>query len=146
MIEVEMNKDIRDCEQKLIGPFTKRQLVCVLVGIGYGVPIFLLLGKMDVSAKILITMLLMSPAFLCGWIKLYGLPLERFGIHIIKSKILTPTRRVSGSSNWYAHMKDELDAEEEMKKMQQNGKKRADAPKVEKIKIKDLPADCRFID
>ena len=34
MIEVEINQDIRDYKTKLIGPFTTRQVICLVLGGG----------------------------------------------------------------------------------------------------------------
>ena len=44
MIEIEMSKDIRGFEPKIVGMLTKRQLICVLISCVIGGVFFLLLN------------------------------------------------------------------------------------------------------
>ena len=114
MIEVEMSKDIRECEPKLIGPFTKRQIVCLIIAFAYGVPLYLLFkGIENITLRIFVTIALMSPAIACGWMELYGFHLEQFVVYIFKTRFLRPKKRKAEAPNLYEEIKDEIEAEEE---------------------------------
>ena len=109
MIEVEMSKDIRSFQPKLIGPLTKRQLICSAIGLAYGVPAFFLLkslGVTDVTLRVVICVVLMAPPFLCGWIHLYGMSLEKFMIHVIKIMFFKPRIRKYEVKNAYEEFAD----------------------------------------
>lgn len=123
MIEVEMSKDIRDCEPKLLGPFTKRQVICIVISLAYGAPVFFLLGfGMDLFLRILISIILMAPAIACGWCDMYGMPLEKFGIHIFKTLILSPQKRLYKSKNMYEEFYSELEEDNAEKKVKRSKK------------------------
>lgn len=101
MIEVEMSKDLKDLSPKILGPFDKRQLICVGIGLAYALPLFFLLPIDNFMTKIIISIISMSPPLACGWCNLYGLPLEKFVIHIMKTKFKAPPIRVSASDTIY---------------------------------------------
>lgn len=92
MLEIEMSKDIKNFEPKIIGPFTLRQIICSLIGFSYGIPIFFILGG-DIVVRIMVTLFLMVPAFLCGFLKVYNEPFEKFIKIIIKNKFIKPAKR-----------------------------------------------------
>lgn len=77
MIEIQMSRDIREFETKILGPFTFRQLVCILLSCLYGIPMMVFLPIKMVPA-ILIACAAMAPLIAAGWIKPYGIPLERY--------------------------------------------------------------------
>lgn len=108
MIEVTMNSDIREIEPKIIGPFTKRQLICVAIAIAYGLPIFFLLHMLPMIARIMISVVLMTPCITCGWCNAYGMPLEKFAMHVVRSAVLNPTKRAYILENSYEELYREL--------------------------------------
>ena len=114
MIEVEMSKDIRDFQTKLIGPFTKRQLICIVIGLAYGVPLFFIFGStgMDIVLRVLIPVILMTPTIACGWVNLYGMPLEKFMVHIIKTVFFRPKRRLYQIENVYLMIDKDVNGED----------------------------------
>lgn len=93
MIEVQMSKDIRDYEPKVMGPFTRRQLICVGIGCAVGIPIGLSLPFSELLFKVIAAVCIVVPIAMCGWVSLYGMHLEQFALYIIRHKYLTPTVR-----------------------------------------------------
>ena len=91
MVEVEMTKDIRDYETKHFGLITMRQMVCLLIGFAYAIPLFFLLPIEDMTTRIVIAAIAMMPVIIAGWVKIYGMRAEQFAIQVIKSTILTPS-------------------------------------------------------
>ncbi len=93
MIQVTMNKDIRDYEPKLFGIVTARQAIILAVGLMYSVPIAVFVPAKDITARIVIGAICITPAILIGWIKVYGMRLDQFIWEMIKTLILTPKKR-----------------------------------------------------
>ena len=94
MVEVEMTKDIHDYDPKLFGLITLRQLVLLLIGLAYSVPITLLLPIEDLSVKVMVLAVLMTPAIMCGWVTVYGLKLEQYVKQVVISTFLSPQNRL----------------------------------------------------
>lgn len=92
MIEVEMTDDIRKYETKTVGPFTTRQLICIIIGAAYSIPIGLLL-PVSTDNKVLIIILLMLPAFACGFVKMDGMHFETLAARMLYMYVLTPAHR-----------------------------------------------------
>lgn len=115
-VEMEMPKDIRKYETKLVGPFTLRQTVCALIGAAYAVPIGLLLPIDNISTKIVIIIFLMAPAIMCGWMKMDGVTPEVFAIRLVYTIFLTPhMRKVKYTNFFYEQYKKYLKKEETRK-------------------------------
>lgn len=102
MIEIEVSKDIKAHEVKLIGPFTGRQLICIGVSLTYGIPLLVLLPG-SFMVKSIITLVLMMPTIMCGWSRIYGMPLEKFAMKAIKST-LRSNRRLYITRNRYSYL------------------------------------------
>lgn len=92
MLEIEMSKDIKNFEPKILGPLTLRQIVCSLIALSYGIPLFFLLGG-DIVVRIMVTLFAMVPALLCGWLKIYNEPFEKFVKIIFVNKFMKPAKR-----------------------------------------------------
>ena len=71
MIQVQMSDDIRKFETKFLGPFTKRQLICIIIGIVCIIPVFLFV-KLEYPPKAFIMLFVAMPAFICGFTKMDG--------------------------------------------------------------------------
>ena len=134
MIEIEIPKDVRDYEAKLIGPFTTRQLFCFLGLVG---ACFLtykgtsaLLGK-DSSFVVILTMIAAIPFGLVGWFKPYGMHFEKFAKSVFISTILAPAKRLYKIENLYDNFDKMIDNEEKAKiaKTTNNAVKPAKKPK-----------------
>lgn len=102
MIQVEMSKDISDFSPKIISVFDKRQLICVGLACSYGIPIMLYADSLDFYTRFTVAAVLMFPVLACGWLKLYGMTLERFAMHILKTRVLSPTERPYVTENLHA--------------------------------------------
>lgn len=91
-IVVQMSEDIKAYEVKTIGPFTTRQVVCLMIGgvVGIGVAY---LVPVEILYKILIATLIICPSFMCGSTKISGTYLEVILLRIIYKKFLTPPKR-----------------------------------------------------
>lgn len=100
MLEIEMSKDIKDFEPKVIGVLSLRQIVCLFIAAVYGVPLFFLLSG-EIVTKLLITLVAVVPVLLCGWIKVYDEPFEKFIKIIITNKFIKPVNRKYRVKNEY---------------------------------------------
>ncbi len=81
MIQVEMNKDVRDYKEKLLGPFSARETMCLALGAGlsYLVKALFFPGVAFTSdAMGFIVIFCVAPFVLLGWGKVYGMYLEKF--------------------------------------------------------------------
>lgn len=92
MLEIEMSRDIKDFQPKVAGPFTIRQIVCMSISLSYGLPLFFMLSG-DIVTRLMITLFAMAPVLLCGWLKVYDEPFERFIKIIIYNKFVKPVNR-----------------------------------------------------
>ena len=94
-VERKINKDIANYKTKLIGPFTLRQIVCLVPAIG--VAVLFLWGLKDVfpsiEARIYMTIPVAVPFILFGWVKIYNQPLEKFLKTALVSMFLSPAKR-----------------------------------------------------
>ncbi|MDO4647076.1 MAG: PrgI family protein [Eubacteriales bacterium] len=92
MISVEMPRDVREFEPKVIAGFTTRQLICIGALCLYDIPIALLLPG-DIMIKLIVAIILAVPAVLCGWVKLFGMPFEKFLLQILIPTMFNPSIR-----------------------------------------------------
>lgn len=93
-IEREIPKDIKKYEPKLLGPFTTRQILCLVPGLGLGVLAYLLLKNfLSSDVCLFITTFIVVPFILLGWFKPYGLPFEKFVKTVFISSVLSPPIR-----------------------------------------------------
>lgn len=120
MIEVKMTDDIRKRDTKAVGPFSFRQIVCIIIGASYAVPIAVAIPA-DITVKILIGLVLASPAALCGFIRLNREPFEIVLIRWVYKHLLTPCKRKTKSGDPYFR---ELKRIRTRKEMKSNGKKK----------------------
>ncbi len=88
-----MNRDIREFEPKVIGPFTLKQSKCVVVMCAYGLPLFLILYRIDLFLALTIVAITLLPPLLIGWVKIRNLSFEKFIIRWFYWRIGTPRIR-----------------------------------------------------
>lgn len=93
MIEIEMSRDIRDFEPKIIGPLSLRQLIASAIGAVIAIPIAFYL-PVNMEVRILLAMLVAAPAILCGFFKFYGMAPEIFFLRVMIPFYLNPERRI----------------------------------------------------
>lgn len=128
MIEIRITKEIKEYETKVIGPFNKRQLFCLMLFAPMGIFLFLTLRKyvsIDVAGLFLI-----FPAFLIwlfGWHKFYGMKTEEFLSSVFINMFIAPTRRPYKTENRHEKLmemlNDEYKAMEEATQPKQKGQK-----------------------
>lgn len=93
-IELDIPKDIMAYDTKLVGPLSLRQLVCGVPMVGIMVLFNVALTKYISSDVAIFAGLLGAlPFMLCGWVKVQGLPFEKFVMSTAKSMFLAPAKR-----------------------------------------------------
>lgn len=99
---VTVPKDMKKVKTKFLLGLTKRQIICILLGVIVGLPIFFLLKPilgMDVS--IYAMMGVGTPIFLFGFFERNGQPLEKILKNIIQTKFIKPQKRPYKTENMY---------------------------------------------
>ena len=109
MIEVETSKDIKQHDPRVIGPLTFRQLVCVFVA---AFPAVLIIRFLPFSllTRMIIAIVLTSPIIACGWCRIYGLPLEKYLLIVLKNKTTKSKKRIFASEYDYFNEEDTAEA------------------------------------
>lgn len=117
MIEIEVPKDIRRYEAKLVGAFTARQVGCLVAAAVICVPVFFLLKDiLPRDAITLIIMILAIPFVLVGWVKPYGMTFELFARTAFISNVLSPKQRKYVTMNVYEYEDPEFGPEKVAKR------------------------------
>lgn len=94
MIEIRINKDIGSYKPKIMGPFTGRQLVCVIIGWAAAMLIYFLTAPcLTQSSALFLAFIPAGAAVMFGWVKPLGIPMERFLKSAFVSMFLTPSIR-----------------------------------------------------
>ena len=103
MIEVEINQDIRDYKTKLIGPFTTRQVICIILAGATVIGAYNLLQPYLTSdATTGVCMILAIPFILMsGIFEPHGMKMEDFLRASFVSLVLSPTVRKYELENSY---------------------------------------------
>ncbi len=92
-ISVQVPKDLRKIKPKVIGSFTKRQIICFALAAACGVPLYFLLRKpLGMEIALIIMMVAISPFFLAALYEKNGLPAEKFVFLMIRFKLRKPIR------------------------------------------------------
>ena len=108
MIEIEMSRDIRESSPKFLAPFDKRQLIVILIAIAVGTPVVLLLGSLPIQFKLIVAVIITIPIILCGWVKVFGMPLEVFFLKFVLPNILSPrTKKYMTENNFEEFLAEE---------------------------------------
>ena len=96
MIEIEMSRDIKEYSPKVLAFLDKRQVICVSIAIAYTFPIIMgwgFLADIEITTRLLIAMIAAAPAIVCGWVKVYGIPVDKFFFQTILPMYLSPMKR-----------------------------------------------------
>ena len=103
MIEIEVNQDIREYKTKLIGPFTTRQVICLILGGTTVIGAYNLLQPYLTSdTTTFVCMILAVPFILmCGIFEPHGMKMEDFLRASFVSLVLSPTVRKYELENSY---------------------------------------------
>lgn len=103
MIEIEVNQDIREYKTKLIGPFTTRQVICLILGGTTVIGAYNLLQPYLTSdTTTFVCMILAVPFILMsGIFEPHGMKMEDFLKASFVSLVLSPTVRKCELENSY---------------------------------------------
>lgn len=91
---VEIPKDLTEVKTKIIGPFTKRQVICLPVAAAIGIPIYFgMRGVIGNETAMIVSMIMMSPAMIAMIYKKDGQNAEIVLRNIIRSQFYFPQQR-----------------------------------------------------
>lgn len=138
MVTVEMNRDIREFDPKIIGPFTKKQTKCVGIMAAYGLPLFMLLYRVDLTFAIVFVGLTLLPPFLIGWVKIRNLSFEKFIIRWFYWRIRTPRIRRYRSKPYTKQLLIEYEKKEEFRKIAAMNKREFKKYEKERAKAEQI--------
>lgn len=102
MIEMEIPKDIRKYEAKLIGPLTLRQTICLILGCVVAIPAYFLFDFLPQDMRYIIVAVLATPFILVGWVKISGMTFELYAKQIWYSVVAAPPERKYETRNTYS--------------------------------------------
>ena len=94
MIEIYINKDVGSYQAKFIGPFTLRQTICLAVASPFCWMIYKYLSPAlspDIAGFFVV--IPAGIAWVFGWLRPYGMPMEKFLHSIFVSMVLAPSVR-----------------------------------------------------
>lgn len=101
MIKIPVPKEIRQYETKLVGPFTARQTVCLVIGalLSGGLALLLKYGfNMAVTWEYFIPIIVICMAFTA---KPYGQKFEDYALDFIIDNFISPPKRKYATENYY---------------------------------------------
>lgn len=102
MAYVTIPKDLSKVKNKVAFNLTKRQLICIGIGVAVGIPFyFLTRGVLGNSNAATVMVLLMLPAFLIAMYEKDGMHLEDVLLHVIRVRWLRPPIRKYETENLY---------------------------------------------
>lgn len=104
MLEVAIPNDILKYETKIIGPLSKKELICVsaagLLSLGF---YKVANGLMPIDMMGFVIIMICLPFLICGWCPPpHGIPVEKFAIMVFKTMFLYPRKRLYKIENNYA--------------------------------------------
>ena len=100
MLEGQIPKDVRKYEAKFVGPFTLRQAIFFIVACVVGYVFYKVFSQLfDMQTALAICAILVLPFLAFGWIKPYGMPLEKFLQGALISTVLAPHHRKYKTNN-----------------------------------------------
>ena len=99
-MDVRIPKDIRKYKDKLIGGFTIRQAVSLVVAIGVIPPVWYYLYKLNISMDTIgwLVVAISIPVFSIGWLDIHGMPIEKYIANIFVYNYIYPTKRLYKNS------------------------------------------------
>ena len=110
MIEIKIPKEINRYEAKAIGPFTLRQLICLVICLPICVGLFMF-TKPYIGTDLagFLVLLPASVAYLFGWYKPYGMKFEVYLRSVFVNTFLAPNRRLYKTENFYSNLLKEIE-------------------------------------
>ena len=103
LIEVRINKEVRDYQESLFFGLSLRQFLFALLAVLVAVGLYFGLRNVVGSGEIgWICVLAAFPFALCGFFTYNGMTFERFLLAVIRSELLYPRKLVFRAENLYA--------------------------------------------
>lgn len=116
MIAVRIPEEIRKYKEKIVFGLTARQLICTLAALFICVPLYWVGRKYimeDILAWLIIAVAV--PLESIGFIKINGMPMEKFAVAAFKFEFLYPRRRKFKTDNVWREWQNEAIKEEQPK-------------------------------
>lgn len=108
MINVKINKDIRDYKTKLIFNLTGRQLLFTVLGLLTG---FIINSYCEqyIGSELAswLTIIVTIPLFAIGWINIQGMPAELFFKQFLMNEFIHPKKRLYQSDNVFNYIEEQ---------------------------------------
>ena len=126
MIETKMPKDIRAYKTKLIGPFTGRQAICVVIaGIVFIIFYACIAQPLNLPKEYLfyIGLPIVIPILAFGWYEPNGMKLEKYLQKVVIRSFSVPIKRKAGNVLFKPAEKKPLTKEEQKRKKKSDKKK-----------------------
>ena len=102
MIEIKIPKEVTKYEAKLVGPFTVRQSMVLLIVVPIISLIYVNLSKeLNSTVCLYLCIPIGGIGALFGWVKPYGLPFEKYLKSVFINSILAPSVRLYKTENYY---------------------------------------------
>lgn len=141
MIEVEIPNDICKYETKFIGPFTTRQTICVAAALVTVFPAYLFLSQYFIQkVALILCMVASTPFILCGFVKPYDMPFEKYAVIIFNTLFRYPAKRKYMTVNLFEALFDEDDGNKSEKVPDKKNKEKTNK-KTYSTKIKQVSSD-----
>lgn len=113
MIEVEIPNDIKEYEPKIIGPITKRILICLVAIAATSLLGYHIIGTFtNGSLRIILPLIFDIPWALIAAYKPYGMKFEKYFMSQLYTTIIPPKHRKYIVENLYEKFEQEIEAEE----------------------------------
>ena len=142
MLEIEIPKDITKYDSKLLGPFSMRQCVGILIGSICGFIVYFLTYKtLHLQSDIcgILTLLAAAPGVAIGFVKLYGMNFEDYAKAYIMLNILAPRERRFESVPAFATLYEEYTAPKDKASINAEKKRLKKQKKKPKMKNNSNP-------
>ena len=115
MAYVPVPKDLSKVKTKVAFNLTKRQILCFLVALLMGLPLFFLLkGSAGTNLAAMVMIVVMLPCFLLAMYEKHGQPLEVVVRNVIQTKFTRPKERPYRTENLYAVLEKQRKLEKEV--------------------------------
>ena len=119
MIDLIIHRDPAKCQAKLVGPFTARQTVCIMIAAPFCWAIYHFSSPYippDVAGFLVIIPAAVAMAF--GWLRPFGMPTEKFIKSVFVDRYLAPHKRRYKTVNHYEQVFARVESMEPPKKKQ----------------------------
>ena len=128
MIAVRIPEEIRKYKEKIMFGLNARQLICTILALAICVPLYFF-GRKYITDDTLswLIILIASPLLSVGYLKLNGMPMEKFAIAFAKFNILYPMKRKYKSKNAFRTWQNQAIKED----LPKTNKERRKAAKME---------------